>query len=278
MRLIGLVCLAMVAFAANSVLNRLALSEAAAGPASFAALRLASGAFVLALLVGPRKLQLSEASLWGPLSLLAYVLGFSFAYVTLDAGVGALILFGGVQVTMFAGAVMKRELVPPLRWLGASMALAGLAFLLWPQEDATVSLRGAALMITAAVGWGVYSLLGAGADAPLVLTARNFVLAAPFAVALWLVVPDGLGLRGAALAVVSGSITSALGYAIWYQVLRQIPSSVAAVAQLTVPILALGGGMLILGEQAGWSFAVAASLVLGGVVLSLYRTNSSSGS
>ncbi|WP_439109257.1 DMT family transporter [Lentibacter sp.] len=279
MRLFLLVALTMLAFAANSVLNRLALVDGAAGAASFAALRLLSGAVVLALLLVWRgQVSWRPDTAVGPLALLAYVLGFSFAYVSLDAGFGALILFGGVQVTMFAGALWRAEAVPPLRWAGALLAFAGLVFLMWPSGALSVPLAGAGLMLVAAVGWGVYSLLGAGARDPLAATARNFVWATPLALLMAAVFWDGMSTIGAVLAVVSGAVTSGLGYALWYKVLPSIPASVAAVAQLTVPILALAGGLAFLGEDVSWRFAVAASMVLGGVALSLYRSKGSKAS
>jgi len=279
MRLVALVCLTMTAFAANSVLNRLALAGGEAGAASFAALRLVAGALMLFALVHMRGARLPRGGGWaGPLALFAYMVGFSYAYLTLDAGVGALILFGGVQVTMFAGALLRAEAIPAVRWAGAALAFSGLVFLMWPSGPAQVSPSGAGLMLVAAVGWGVYSLLGAGARDPLGLTGRNFLLAAPLGLAVLVVLPDGLSLHGALLAVLAGAVTSGLGYALWYHVLPQLSASIAAVSQLTVPIIALVGGMVFLGETADWRFAVAALMVLGGVALSLYRTRGSSGS
>ncbi|SFP19653.1 Threonine/homoserine efflux transporter RhtA [Tranquillimonas alkanivorans] len=285
MRLILLTALTMIAFAANSVLNRMALAGDEIGPMAFAALRLASGALALAVLVWLRD---RRVRLFGPrrsvgvASLFVYMVGFSAAYVALPAGLGALILFGGVQVTMFAGAVLGGERVPPARWAGAALALVGLGWLMWPEGADAPPLVFAALMGAAAVGWGVYSLAGRRAGEPLAATAANFVLAAPVAVALALAVPEGgASVRGMALAVVSGVVTSGLGYALWYTVLPRLEASVAALAQLTVPVIALAGGVALLGEALTLRFAVAAVLVLGGValgVLAPQRTRSSSGS
>lgn len=274
MRLFLLTALTMIAFAANSVLNRMALVEDGMGPASFAAIRLVSGALALAALVVLRRegrgLRLmAPGRVTGTLSLALYVLGFSFAYVTLDAGLGALILFGGVQVTMFAGAVLAREQVPPARWLGAGVALSGLAVLLWPEGATAPPVAGAALMIAAALGWGIYSLAGRGAGDPLGDTAANFVLAAPLGLLVVLLLPDGVTVQGVVLACLSGIVTSGLGYALWYTVLPRLAASVAAVAQLTVPLIALAGGVLFLGEALTLRFALASALVLGGVALSL---------
>jgi len=272
MRLIILVSVTMLAFAANSLLNRMALAESEAGAASFAALRLLSGALMLVALVqmrGQANWRLTNVA--GPLSLLAYVIGFSFAYLSLDAGLGALILFGGVQITMFAGALLRGESVPTMRWVGAGFAFAGLSFLMWPSGTAPVPLLGAGLMLGAALGWGIYSLLGAGAADPLGATARNFLWATPLGLLPAFFMWDGMSPIGALLAVLSGAVTSGLGYALWYRVLPELPASVAAVAQLTVPIIALAGGIVFIGEEMTWRFLVAALMVLGGVVLSLYR-------
>jgi len=272
MRLIILVSITMLAFAANSILNRMALTESEAGAASFAALRLLSGALMLVAIVqmrGQANWRLTNVA--GPLSLLAYVIGFSFAYLSLDAGLGALILFGGVQITMFAGALLRGESVPTMRWIGAGFAFAGLSFLMWPNGTAPVPLLGAGLMLGAALGWGIYSLLGAGAADPLGATARNFLWATPLGLLPAFFMWDGMSPIGAVLAVLSGAVTSGLGYALWYRVLPELPASVAAVAQLTVPVIALAGGIVFIGEEMTWRFLVAALMVLGGVVLSLYR-------
>ena len=263
----------MLAFAANSIFNRMALAESEAGAASFAALRLLSGALMLVAIVqlrGQANWRLTNVA--GPLSLLAYVIGFSFAYLSLDAGLGALILFGGVQITMFAGALLRGESVPTMRWVGAGFAFAGLSFLLWPSGTTPVPLLGAGLMLGAALGWGIYSLLGAGAADPLGATARNFLWATPLGLLPAFFMWDGMSPIGALLAVLSGAVTSGLGYALWYRVLPELPASVAAVAQLTVPIIALAGGIVFIGEELTWRFLVAALMVLGGVVLSLYRS------
>ncbi|MCF6234440.1 MAG: DMT family transporter [Rhodobacteraceae bacterium] len=265
----------MVAFAANSVLNRLALAAGDMGPLSFATIRLISGAIMLVALVawrdkGIQKLR-RKIVFDGPLTLLLYVLGFSLAYVTLDAGVGALILFGGVQVTMFAGAVLAREAIPLNRWAGAGLAFAGLVWLMWPAGAATPEVLGAALMLAAAIGWGLYSLIGRTAKDPLLETARNFAYAVPLCALVWIVMPDDATLRGAGLAMASGMLTSGLGYALWYKVLPRLPAAVAAIAQLTVPVIAMGGGMVFLAEVPDLRFLLAAGLVSGGVILSLYR-------
>lgn len=268
MRLFLLTSLTMLAFAANSLLNRMALEDGATGPAAFAAIRLVSGALCLWLIVlmrngGPRPVWHAG----GAASLALYVLGFSFAYVTLPAGVGALILFGGVQITMFAGALILRESVPARRWAGAVLAFGGLVWLLWPAGVSAPDPLGAGLMAAAAFGWGIYSLLGRSATDPLRATAGNFVFAVPFGVVLFAVIPDGASAQGVLLAVVSGAVTSGCGYALWYSVLPHLGASRAAVAQLCVPVIAALGGLALLGEGLGLRFAMASALVLGGVLL-----------
>lgn len=268
MRLFLLTSLTMLAFAANSLLNRMALEDGTTGPAAFAAIRLVSGAVCLWLIVlmrngGPRPVWHAG----GAASLALYVLGFSFAYVTLPAGVGALILFGGVQITMFAGALILRETVPARRWAGAALAFGGLVWLLWPAGANAPDPLGAGLMAAAAFGWGIYSLLGRSATDPLRATAGNFVFAVPFGVVLFALISDGASAQGVLLAVVSGAVTSGCGYALWYSVLPHLGASRAAVAQLCVPVIAALGGLVLLGEGLSLRFAMASALVLGGVLL-----------
>ena len=283
-RLLPIAALTMVAFASNSILNRAALTDGETGPAAFAAIRTLSGALCLMALATLRQgvPRLIRPGRWiGTASLLVYMLGFSFAYVALDAGTGALILFGGVQVTMFAGALIGGERPHPARWIGAAVAFGGLLWLLWPAGATAPDIGAALMMAAAAVGWGVYSLAGRGSGDPLGETAANFLLAAPFALAVWMILPDGIGTRGALLAVASGAITSGLGYAMWYALLPRIDASVAALVQLTVPVIALAGGALLLAEVPSLRLVLASVVVLGGVafgVLGSQRRIGSSGS
>lgn len=264
----------LIAFAANSVLNRMALVSGDTGPAAFAALRILSGAAMLVFLVmrgkGGAK-RLATGLRWQNAAALAtYVLGFSFAYVTLDAGLGALILFGVIQITMFAGSILAREAVPPRRWLGAGLAFFGLVWLLLPSGSSAPPLAGAAMMTVAAIGWGIFSLQGRGAKDPLAITAGSFTLAIIPGLAVLVVTGlDGINAQGAALAVASGAITSGLGYALWYRLLPQIESSIAAVLQLTVPVIVMVGGMIFLNEAMTLRLVIATLLVLGGVALAV---------
>jgi drug/metabolite transporter (DMT)-like permease len=275
MRLVLLTTLTMVAFAANSILNRMALAGGHIGVAEFGTIRLVAGAAMLAAL-----------SLWlrgglrlggplratGVLSLLAYIYGFSLAYGALDAGLGALILFGVVQITMFAGGLIAAEAMPPRRWLGAGLALAGLGWLLWPGAVVQVSPLHGLFMAAAGVGWGIYSLAGRRAGDALQATTANFLIAAPPGLLIGMglpLAPVAVSGPGVALAVLSGAVTSGMGYALWYSVLPELPASVAAVAQLTVPVIALAGGVLLLGETLTPRILAASGLVLGGVALSV---------
>lgn len=283
MRLFLLTALTMTAFAANSLLNRAALTDGETGPAAFAALRVISGALCLSILVASRSglPRLRAPGRWlrtGALAL--YMLGFSFAYVALEAGLGALILFGMVQVTMFAGTVLGGARPPMARWLGSALALGGLAWLVWPGSVETLNLSASALMAAAALGWGVYSLAGRHTADPLRDTAANFICAAPMAVFVWLWLPDGISLGGAILAVLSGAVTSGMGYALWYSILPRLEATVAALAQLTVPVIAVLGGTILLSEPVTSTLVFASCVILGGVAFGVLgqRTNSSNGS
>ena len=272
MRLIFMICLTLIAFAANSVLNRMALSDGDTGPAAFAALRTFSGALFLAMLVTVRSglPRLARRGRWiGTGSLTLYMLGFSYAYIALDAGVGALILFGGVQITMFAGTLLGGERPAVARWIGSVIAFLGLVWLLSPTTDTAPDTTGAVLMTLAALGWGIYSLQGRKAGDPLSETAANFICAAPFVLMAWILLPDDISIRGAFLAVLSGAVTSGMGYALWYTILPRLTSSVAALLQLTVPVIALGGGFLFLAEVPTWRFVIASAVVLGGVAFGI---------
>ncbi|MEO3413643.1 DMT family transporter [Roseovarius sp. CAU 1744] len=278
MRLFLLTTLTMIAFAANSVLNRMALAAGSIDAVSFGVIRLLSGAAILALLCvvlrgGIRLGGAGRAA--GVASLLLYFYGFSTAYRGLDAGLGALILFGVVQITMFAGGLVKSEAMPMRRWLGAGVAFSGLLWLLWPGGGIPVSLWHGVLMAIAGVGWGVYSLAGRLSRDALQGTAANFILAAPLGVAagylLPTVEPTVLTTQGIVLAIISGAVTSGMGYALWYSVLPSLAASVAAVAQLSVPVIAMAGGMFFLGEVLTLQFALASVLVLGGVAISVLK-------
>lgn len=272
MRLFGLTVATLIAFAANSVLNRAALADQAMDPATFTVIRMISGALMLAGIIAAQRTEprtvLANGSFTSAAALLIYAVTFSFAYVTLDAGMGALVLFGGVQLTMFAGSVLRGRMPGPWHWAGSALGLCGLALLFLPGSETPSSL-GVTLMLIAAAAWGIYSLRGQSATFPLRATAANFILAAPVSLLLILVVSAPPTLAGTALAVASGALASGLGYAIWYSVLPRLEASLAAIAQLTVPIIALTGGILFLGERPTSTFGLASTLILGGVALAV---------
>ncbi len=272
MKVFLLTALTMVAFAANSLLNRAALAEGDISPGSFALIRVAAGVAVLVCLVAARDRALPRGLRpdWGAVAgLTAYMLGFSYAYIQLDAGLGALILFGGVQITMFTGALLGGERPHVARWAGMVMALAGLGLLVWPDAAFDLPLGSAGLMAIAAIGWGVYSLIGRGVEDPLAATASNFVFTLPLALLAPLVI-GGLtdaSARGVMLAVVSGGVTSALGYALWYSLLPKLGATRAALSQLSAPVIALVAGALFLGEIVALKSILASALILGGIAL-----------
>ncbi len=272
MRLLALTAVAMLAFAGNSLLNRAAVGGGHIDPFAFAAIRVAAGAGVLLILARARAKSLPwRGRLGAVLALTAYMLGFSAAYLGLEAGTGALILFGTVQVTMFAGALRGGEALPPRRWVGAGLALLGLGALLLPGTGAVPALPPALAMMAAGIGWGLYSLSGRGGADPLAATAANFALALPLVLLPLLALPIHVNLPGAALAVASGAVASGLGYALWFAVVPQLGAARAAVAQLSVPVIALLGGALLLAELPGPAVLAAALLVLAGVALALRR-------
>ncbi|KIC50368.1 DMT family transporter [Tateyamaria sp. ANG-S1] len=280
MRLILLICLTMVAFAANSVLNRMAVDGGGIDPSSFAMIRVLAGAVALCMILtvrGGGLPMLHRDRVVGAFSLAAYMIGFSLAYVTLDAGLGALILFGTVQVTMFGWSALRGGHPTARQVLGASIAFAGLLIALWPDESGGGDLVGATLMVIAGLGWAAYTLVGKGATDPLAATAANFVWTLPILNILLL----GTGLHaapsGIALAIMSGAVTSGLGYALWYSILPRLAGQTAAVVQLSVPIIAIAGGALLLGEALSISLALAAALVVGGIAVAVTASKAPAG-
>ncbi len=277
MRMILLTCLTMLAFASNSLLNRMALAGGEIDAISFALIRIASGTAVLVLiaLVGRRGLPLFKPGrVLGAVSLTAYLFGFSIAYNGLDAGIGALILFGLTQIVMFAGGAIAGEAVSRQKLVGAGLAFGGLVWLLWPTGDVQIPALWASFMIVAGIAWGLYSLAGRGAGDPLAVTAANFLLATPlcFVIPMFLPVqldPMPISNFGISLAVISGAITSGLGYALWYTVLPRIGSAAGGLVQLSVPVIAILGGVVFLNEAASLRLIGAAIVVLGGIAYGL---------
>jgi drug/metabolite transporter (DMT)-like permease len=268
-RIVVLTALAMLAFAGNSLLCRMALKQTSIDAASFTTIRLLSGALMLALLVRCQRSPSAGAGNWpSALALFAYAAGFSFAYLSLSAATGALLLFGSVQATMIAYGVWQGERL--LRWqlLGFVLALGGLLGLMLPGLAAP-PLPSALLMLGAGMAWGVYSLRGKGAGDPTRVTAGNFLRAVPITLALSLLMlkPVALDGAGVAYAVLSGALASGLGYAIWYQALPALKATHAATVQLSVPVLAALGGVVFLGEPLALRMVLASLAILGGIAL-----------
>jgi drug/metabolite transporter (DMT)-like permease len=265
--------LAMVAFASNSILCRMALRGTAIDPASFTSVRLVTGALTLWILVSVSRRGLARAGDWGSaLALLVYAVAFSFSYVGLTAGTGALLLFGAVQLIMIAAGLMAGERITGNLALGWVLAAAGVAILIFPGISAPPA-RDAGLMICAGIAWGVYSLRGRRSTEALRDTAGNFVRAAPVALlvsALWWA-HRSWDAEGIVLAALSGAIASGLGYAVWYTALPRLSAITAGNAQLSVPVLAAFGGVLLFGEAITVRLGVASVLVLGGIALALRK-------
>ena len=276
--IIGLTAVAMAAFAANSVLARLALADGAMDAAGFTGLRLVSGALVLAGILALRGGWRPRAglggSLWGAAALLVYALGFSLAYLRLGAGTGALVLFAAVQIGMLGWGVGRGDRPGALEWAGFGIAVAFLGLLLAPGVTAPDPL-GAGMMAVAGLAWAAYSLIGRGSGAPLIDTAGNFLRCVP--VALLLILPGLVAQSGSpagwALAVASGALASGLGYAVWYSVLPALSRTNAAFVQLTVPAIAAIGGVLFIAEPLTPRLAISAAGILGGVAIALWAAD-----
>lgn len=262
-----LVALAMLAFAANSLLNRLALREELIDAASFGSLRLISGALVLWLLVRHQQ-PLRQGRWTSALALFVYVAGFSFAYLSLSAATGALLLFGAVQATMIGHGLWQGERLTPVQTGGLILALGGVIVLLLPGLE-TPPLLGSALMLLAGIAWGIYSLKGRGVSNPTASTAGNFILALPFVLLLSLVtLPQAsITFLGAVYALLSGALASGLGYALWYAVLPTLKATSAATVQLSVPVITALGGALLLGEALTLRLLLVTVVILLGISL-----------
>lgn len=268
-RLFILTLAAMIAFASNSLLCRAALKQTSIDAATFTFVRIFSGAVALGLIMTLRNASLKNAGTWpSALALYIYAAAFSFAYNALSAGTGALLLFGAVQATMILWGFRKGESLHARQLIGLAVAFAGLVVLVFPGLSAP-PFRGSALMLCAGMAWGIYSLRGKGEKNPARATAGNFLRAVPFAavVSFAMVSRMHLDSLGIGYAILSGAITSGLGYVIWYAALPALKATSAATVQLSVPILTAIGGILLLGEPLTVRFLLAAVAVLGGIAL-----------
>lgn len=272
MQMFLLTTLTMCAFAANSILNRMAVEGGHADPMGFALIRVTSGAAMLLMLVLIRQGRIPmdlRARAIGAGSLAVYMIGFSLAYLSLEAGLGALILFGVVQIAMFSAAVVQGARPGRVQIIGTLIAFGGLVWVLLPSGGWTPDLSGAVMMGAAGLGWAVYSLAGRGAADPLAVSAANFLFCLPIMILAAFLVPVQINATGVALAVLSGAIMSGLGYALWYLLLPRLRATTAASVQLSVPVIALMAGVLLLGEGATLKQLMGTLAVLGGIALSV---------
>ncbi len=261
--------LALIAFAANSVLCRMALGDESIDPASFTTIRLVSGALALMIVITltSKAGHVRHPGNWiSALMLFCYAVAFSFAYVSLSTGVGALILFGAVQTTMIVTGLVKGERPHYLAWCGIGVALSGLVYLVLPGLEAP-PLAGAVLMAAAGISWGVYTLRGRGTLRPVAVTGDNFLRSAPLtlAVSLFMLRQLDISYQGALLAAVSGALTSGMGYVLWYAALGHLSATRAASLQLLVPIIAAAGGVALLSEHITLRLVLASVTIIGGV-------------
>ena len=278
-RIIALTSLAMIAFAGNSLLCRIALKHTSIDAASFTTIRLISGAMMLWLVVRIRRGKKTGEGNWlSAFALFVYAAGFSFSYMSLPAATGALLLFGAVQATMIGHGVWAGERLLKLQLVGLVLAFGGLVGLLLPGLSAP-PLYGSVLMLGAGVAWGIYSLRGKGAGDPTKVTAGNFLRAVPIAAALSVLMLSGTSLDGAGFwyAVLSGALASGIGYAIWYTALPALKATTAATVQLSVPVIAALGGMVFLDEAVTLRLVLASIAILGGIALVILEKQHANG-
>lgn len=264
----------MAAFASNSILTRMAIEPGHIDPISFALLRVLAGSVILALLIWSRGIEfpvLGRARMVGALSLSVYMIGFSMAYISLDAGLGALILFGVVQTSMFSYSVYIGVRPTTRQLAGALLAFVGLSLALWPDGEAQGSVSGTVYMTMAGLGWAAYTLSGKMAKNPLAETGANFAFCLPILAAFTFPFVERISTTGAVLAITCGAITSGLGYALWYKVLPDLQRSIAAVVQLSVPIIAILAGAILLGETVSVATLGAAALVIAGIGMAVTK-------
>jgi drug/metabolite transporter (DMT)-like permease len=272
-----LTSLALIAFAANSVLCRLALSHGAIDASSFTGVRLLSGAIALFFILsikGNNKGVASKGSWSASFMLFLYAITFSYAYLSVDTGTGALILFGAVQITIILLTLFSGTRLHIHEWAGVTIAFVGFVYLMLPSIT-TPSINGFILMSIAGISWGIYTLKGRGSQNPLMDTTYNFLRTIPFVILLAVLTIQSVSYssEGVVLAILSGAITSGLGYTIWYMVLGNLSSTKAAVIQLSVPVIAAVGGVIFVSETITLRLIISAVIVLGGILLVLLGKN-----
>jgi drug/metabolite transporter (DMT)-like permease len=262
--------IALIAFAANSVLCRLALGDETIDAASFTVIRLFSGAITLLIILkfNSTRLTHSNGSWLAAFMLFLYAATFSYAYITLDTGTGALILFGTVQITIILITISTGGRLHPTEWIGTSVAFSGFVYLVLPNVS-TPSFSGFVLMTISGIGWGVYTLKGRGSKNPLADTTRNFILTIPFVavLAIFTFQDAQISTEGVLLAMGSGAIASGMGYTIWYIALRGLSATQSGVVQLFVPVIAALGGIIFVSEIITLRLTISALLILGGILI-----------
>jgi drug/metabolite transporter (DMT)-like permease len=270
-----LTTITIIAFASNSLLNRLALGQNTIDPTSYTTIRLVSGAMMLSVIASLKRKK--EEPLWrgswiSAAFLFLYAITFSFAYLSLSTGTGALILFGSVQLTMIVAALRSGERPHAMEWIGLALALGGLVYLVFPGLTAPSPL-GSALMTVAGIAWGFYTLRGRGSQNPLGDTAGNFVYSVPIVLVIlsFSLKNVHLSAGGIFYAVLSGALASGVGYVIWYAALRGLTTTRAATVQLSVPVVAAWSGVVFLAENVSFRLIVAGILILGGIALALSK-------
>ena len=272
----SLVLLTMLAFSGNAILTRVALASYNMNPELVLLLRVSSGAVTLLLICYLRKYSLkifSNLHIKTATALSLYLVGFSYAFTELETGIGVLIQFGVVQLVMFTSSFFSDQQVPKNKSIGAIIAFTGLIYLLWPIGDFTLNLKSSLLMAIAGMAWGIYSVLGKNTDAAISSTTASFLISTPICLIFVLLLPSNSDFSwsstGALLAICSGSITSGMGYALWYYVLPKIPSTNAAVSQLSVPLIAAAGGVIFMQELITFKFIISCVLILGGIAITI---------
>ena len=271
----------MLAFSGNAILTRAALANYNMDPELVLLLRVSAGAITLLLICYLRRHSLkifSNLHLKTAAALSLYLVGFSYAFTALETGIGVLIQFGTVQLVMFASSFFSGQKVPKNKSIGAIIAFTGLIYLLWPSGDFTLNLKSSLLMAIAGMAWGIYSVLGKNAASAISATTASFLISTPICLIFVSLLPSNSDFSwsstGAILAIFSGSITSGIGYSLWYNVLPKIPSTNAAVSQLSVPLIAAAGGVIFMQELITLKFIISCVLVLGGIAITIGASSS----
>ncbi len=276
-KLVFFVILTMSAFASNSLLARIAIANQEIGPSFFSLIRLTSGSIILIFLVffrfGLRPIICIKPNFKAVIGLSLYMVGFHYAYFFLEAGIGSIILFGGVQVVMFTSSILSKQQPTLFNWVGMITAMIGIILLFFPFDiNSSQPMNGLILMLMAALGWGIYSISGIKSKNPLTSTMSNFVFTIPIVIINFIIYPDTVNLTyfGIFLAICSGAIMSALGYSLWYTLLPYLEKTIAALVQLLVPVIALALSILFLNEKLTYLSFLSSILIIFGVFVGIY--------